>query len=959
MLANMDQNVPMIVKTRNTCHTYHRPIARHDGSIALCLKYLMDSEYARYDLCPLPNMNTLDFPDLLREICDWRLPAEKAAWFVHHFVTAVNLRGDKVMDAVTEALSRMGDTYFVRTCEKIYRTNVLDHVPFLRFVIEKAKPKSILPFADEIVATHALMIEVLESPKAEELVDVLREKLLLNRSQLVQLGARCVMNEKMCYEDHVMKLLDPQVKERVRMLIEYSMPIELRPNVVLRDCVFKDYPKYDLDDIANEINVFKRMLEPETYRKWAIGLCECVLVLEEDVWNIAPVVAHVMKQTDIIVTINEFMAWTLDNIEHVARIGLLFGELQYHNILRYEDMLNVFRARGIVKTRRKDAADILKLFPCIDCSRNNIMTCNRLLYACDPECETESILRRLLVDPLGRLDLAVNLPYSIRFQIAGYLTRNAEFSTSEIEDALCQLGVYSLLPATCKKRIGGKNLQILFRAHKCRSEHACQVEKEIVGSSVEITKRNVIDLMKRYSYLCSLEVYDEFFGIRDASHFGEVFEKFLADVLRFAKNNYAIMEPFRTEFCASNCIQDPSYFFLSSFVMLYMLKPTELEVQVLVKLFEDDIAAGRHIPRDFIISAFAGKKKCHEVTEQSLADVLRLIFECIKASETVAVATYLDGTIIAMFTECFGAESHIFTEYLSVLRNKSPPLVQRNIDNDVLVALFSLLPEDLLSENVDTVFAYFQRCVTDQVAVFWSLWLRSRSSFRPGFPVVRADMGDPSAYRVRLVYAFRGIMNIAHPVFGRCWSILCEDPAIADIAFEHASADLLFLRPVLRYANEAAFTRLWLNTIDACDDGVVVLTSSLIAFVRRFGSSVLAVVKAVEHLLFCMRTLYENESPNIVTIIDTVNFVVCQPHYADFFSSELRTRICDSIVHLPVEIRKHILLNLPPQMFIPSREPLLSNVRERERQAPAEPAPTFDNSLSFLEDMGDMEWNWN
>jgi hypothetical protein len=103
---------------------------------------------------------------------------------------------------------------------------------------------------------------------------------------------------------------------------------------------------------------------------------------------------------------------------------------------------------------------------------------------------------------------------------------------------------------------------------------------------------------------------------------------------------------------------------------------------------------------------------------------------------------------------------------------------------ELAAALFSLLPDELLRDDLSQVFEYFGNHVNRSTGTFWTLWLRDKPLYRTGFPVQLSGKLPPfKEHLAALAAEFMAMLFRCKErdceqtlVYINCWTLLCLSP---------------------------------------------------------------------------------------------------------------------------------------------------------------------------------------
>jgi hypothetical protein len=396
-------------------------------------------------------------------------------------------------------------------------------------------------------------------------------------------------------------------------------------------------------------------------------------------------------------------------------------------------------------------------------------------------------------------------------------------------------------------------------------------------------------------------------------------------------------------------------------------------------------------PGQVMHTVLTSKKRNRPRTEQELfivAQLLKLFAEIIgNEPQNWAVNSLLTEPIVEGFRQTFPNDSEPFTEFLLLLRRLEPPLITRelltkafapytNSGSVYLAALFSLLPDALHSPDFVDVFDFFKANVDRTTVSFWTLWLKLRAYYVPGFPVTVAtpDKEALSGYRGLLISAFSSLLFRATPGDERtmthfqCWSMICETPGIASTIADNLIDDLRlarlsiypllidFLHPALLTIPDRVFEAIVdgfcrYHFDEAQFESFAKLSASIFAvYIFRFSTDEVHIPTIAAKLLEWIPKLAEMHSCFLEAVLDIFNFVICftaSERDTDPLQGRLHDRIKDRLKMVPREIQNLVILNHPRQVFRPTVDPLYLDYTGPDRE------PAFSLGPTFSPDRGD------
>jgi hypothetical protein len=273
-----------------------------------------------------------------------------------------------------------------------------------------------------------------------------------------------------------------------------------------------------------------------------------------------------------------------------------------------------------------------------------------------------------------------------------------------------------------------------------------------------------------------------------------------------------------------------------------------------------------------------------------------------------------------------------------------------------------LLPDALHSPDFMDVLDFFKANVAQKTVSFWTLWLKLRPYYSPGFPVTIAtpDREALTNYRGNLISAFSSLLFRASPTDERtkvhlnCWNLLCDNTtisgAIADSLIDDLKMMRLSLYPMLIDFLHPALLLVSDRTFEAISDGFcrysyddaqfeifARLSARIFAvYIHRFVGDEVHIPIIAEKLLEWIPKLWELQSNVLELVIDVFNFIIAfsnNDRDDDPFQDMLHERIKDRMKDIPKDVQNLLLLNQPRQVFKTVKDPLYSDYSGPDRDA--------------------------
>ena len=340
------------------------------------------------------------------------------------------------------------------------------------------------------------------------------------------------------------------------------------------------------------------------------------------------------------------------------------------------------------------------------------------------------------------------------------------------------------------------------------------------------------------------------------------------------------------------------------------------------------------------------------------------------------------------FIESFSSNSSLkesveflYHNFLSRLRTLKPPQFCTNRHPpSYKCVLYTLLPTELFSDDSGLIFEYFTKNVNHSNLYLWCSWLRDRTEYVPGFPTAQHEPHNESKrlkYITELVDTFWnkdvGPFIDSNDICRECWWILCESKWVSNAVIKKFISKSLFefdsLHPALSSCDDKIFEELCdslrLSNSMSDDEFFETAASIFVIFVSKFSCNprCFALIAGIaSRIIEWIQKAWDDEKANILTLVDTFNFIVCwsfghlrsSENPAEFVADEkgmeafqdmLHMQILSNFLKLPLEIQKVIVLNKPRQMFKVVQNPLFIDFVAQDN----EPVGQFQIGASFNE----------
>lgn len=759
--------------------------------------------------------------------------------------------------------------------------------------------------------------------------------------------------------------------------------------------------------------------------------------------------------------LNEFIDLLYENIEKINNFVYLFAELQYHELFHYFEFLYlIYSKRGLFVSKPNETKILFSSLPWSSCYKEDLRMVKSALIKSFPEMDIKRDFGNYLADKniYSNIDKVQQLPFVLRYHIAFNLIRqtreflrpavfllqigapnlivplfeNAAKNNSIeltlnfqalIEDMIPCFSCHNSLESLVKYLISEPNhpicneiLLFLLKHYKGSSEisqkskyrsQLNEIAKSLNADQKTINNEQFNSLFYRFSFYCSLNVYDSFASIRTFKDFQSVMSTFFRELFNFSMLSYDGLMKFFNDFSQSRCIKRPSIEFLK-LMLDAIIANNEFENNftlhsILTQFFSEILHLKIVDPSFFFDMIFAGIKKSRGKQQSMALRLITIVIEIIKNGSSVFnLQSILTESVVKHFVKLFPQENNPIIDLLAVLRTYPPQVITEDMlsyfENNKMTgltyssAIFSLLPEQLMADDFVDVSEFFKLNVSRSTSTFWTLWLKWRPYYQPGFPVLEIQPDDDAVqlYRQQLISTFLSLLYHSKEneeqtlIYLNCWTLLCTDLAFSKMILQNTKDQLTsnnlplssklitFLNPplVLSDKNEELFESLCLGISNYHYDSsqfeqfVKFGTCIFAIFVSKFSQNSELIPMILAKILEWISKLFEQNSSELESTIDIFNFIVCFSYHEaispeknpiDTEDSHLQTLIHETIQNhwelIPKSLRPYILVNIPLQKFRSVKPPLLSTVHVEEEPPPPEhkysPPDQNDNNNAF------------
>jgi hypothetical protein len=451
-----------------------------------------------------------------------------------------------------------------------------------------------------------------------------------------------------------------------------------------------------------------------------------------------------------------------------------------------------------------------------------------------------------------------------------------------------------------------------------------------------------------------------------------VFSRFLNELLCFEGLSSRVLFDFFLTFCESNCVPRAAEFFIKTVLASDVITPAMAEDARLRPILKDFLAAvfrTRLLPPSHYLLAVLGQRRERE--QRVNQPLVRLFWKIADDhSSAFCVDAILNDKVVKKFSD-----SPLFEELLGCLRKFPPPVISDDLRKQISAtgsqgtslgaAYFSLLPDELRSDDFTTVFQYFIQKVDRSTSTFWTLWLRDKVFYRAGFPVTIVTKPQTGEHMEQLCHEFTSLLfNCESPITERtsiylnCWVLLCQNNQLANLVVQKLIEDLRrdrenlirpilidYLHPVLVQISEDQFNHLCDGFLafkfqpNELDAFVHVAFSVFVVYVSRMSSIAAQMLPLARHILKLLPVLFERSSPVTVFGIDTFNYLISQVAHVQtaFYPGNalyraFKEEIQEDLRAIPAELAGFLLRIEPPADDREVKKPLFRDFRLKTRE---------------------------
>ncbi|EAY07531.1 hypothetical protein TVAG_125040 [Trichomonas vaginalis G3] len=1025
---NLERNTPQMIRLQDQRLDPGPQRYVHDGSVPLWMEMLADTKIHPYSLCPFPKLEEKDLTYVLENIFDQNVSPDRAAWALHYIIKKIGTKID--LTKMLLEFEKVDEHYFAKVCFYCYQDNLLDHLEFLQGAISKLQPESLKIFKNEILRTHVLTVAAFTS--SIDYLSIMDEQLLLQQTHLIQLSLFYHLGQNFTpklnfpfgpkIDDLMMR--NDLLKKRARSVYQIVTPRLLSLATQLSNIIVASYPYYDEAKTSLAIESAAIYASDEACSQVAIKLFEILFWFEGENAELSSIIVWTLTK----IQVKEFDLPSLvdfyyEHVDQISKLRHLFAELQAFGLVSYTSFVSYIIQAGYILTRPQATSVIISSVPFYVRSPRAM----KLFESCMLKLGItgyDQIVREITVKPLeltilANMDKVKQLPYPVIYSIVSYAINETKH-VSEIIDVISQLNLDTLFPLLFDKITDSKDLKFSINTHIMprvqnslpflvshgqfskfidlitqnssdpvmmdiilfiyehykdipRRPELNEISKTAKGVSIDSTK--IRELFRRFSYLCSLHIFDAFHNVETTHDFELIFRTFLSQLLHFHSLKSSTMIKFFLEFAQSGCVTLPPNFFIKHLLAVLLTFPEEDFDDRLNLLLQDFFTfifeKGLFQPANFLAES---KKRRGSANSSPFGKIANIFLTICKAR-------------LDLFTplNCFSSNSikgyqgePMLTELVDVLKNAPLPQltddVLKSFDNMTLAGTyFALLPEEARDPNFEKAFEFFKQNANDSNCRLLAYWLKYHLYFSgppsQGLPQpITPDKQATTKFASTVALAFYNLFMSLSPeneadmkrrdVFLNAWSLICEKdfsryktPIFANAALQQATNAIKasnltytpflvdYLHPALicgvsSNQNEILVDTLLAAPVPQDQQGPFFYTAASV-FVSYIYRQTFPIQTRIENtacrLLEWIYSVSEQRSRGFDFLLDSLNFITCfTSNLTQINQTSYHFKLREIYIKLPEQVRSIIILNIPPQAFEPDKEPLFFNVTAPE-----------------------------
>ena len=778
--------------------------------------------------------------------------------------------------------------------------------------------------------------------------------------------------------------------------------------------------------------------------------------------------------------LDEFVQYIYDHIENCNNYVYLFIELQKDNYIQYIEFIKAIKKFGFIITRPDQTLKIISNFPFYKRDRESSIEFYRLMKRYNQD-QYDMLLAQITdADPvletaiIKNIDLCKQLPYTALFGLCSFMIKNCR-NLTEASDILFSLKVYSLLPEFFERIEKTQDLTkidlsirrvflpklmqlvpililhdklsiltslivnnlkdpvlldlgIFIREHYEHDRGQLSNIQELSKSNRGnvIYPKEVMNLFRRFSYLCSLHIFDAFHCVENLQHFDQLFKIFMKDLLSFHSLRAKTLFNFFIEFTQSQCLARPMNFFIKTMLSV-LLNYTEEEFtdrlnNLLEQFFESVFEQRIFLPSSYL--AESSKKRVRGPSTSSFNPSSKLIQILLniahKRPELFTPSNCFNDNSIKAFIQ----EPRQLAELIEELKKGPLPQLTDDLLNTfgksvaappvtLQSTYFALLPDEARDKDFNNVFQYFIKNARPDNCRFLAYWIKyfifftctpasvtansMQGNGSYAFPVLftQTDKQKVAMHHEIVAKAFFNLfMNLTDSeedkqkceVYLSAWSLICQTdkvryqtPSFANAALKYVASQITpstgirsqyiidFIKPVLIIPLISMD-----QLVDTCfklhdkEENFVFAATVFVSYLTHCVQEPRRdkIELAAQCLLKWLPKIPELRYKCYDFILDAFNFIICFSKNVLTFQDQmsLHNSIRPYYLMIPDYMKDKILLNIPPQSFTDTKEPLYLNVQADEQPPPTDifpPMPMEQKQNDFVQPLETFTKDFN
>lgn len=970
---------------------------------------------------------------------------------------------------------RPDEKYFAQVCFNCYKEeNILNPLEFLTGAISKMQPESLKIFKNEIIRTHVLTVAALGSSinylsEIDEKLLLQKSHLIqlslfyhLSQNPTITILSQNFTSKKYAFGPNIDELMmrSDLLKKRARSVYQIVTPTLLSLSTQLTNIIVAAYPCFDEAKTSVAIERAALYASSEACQKVVIDLFKILFLFEGENAELSSIIVWTLTKINVTsVDIGQLVDFFYSNVEAISKLRHLFAELQAFGLVDYNNVIDYILSRGFIITQPDSSRIILSSLPFYTAPQSTLKRFKSCMLKLNVK-GYDQILQEISVRPLelsilANIDKFRTLPYPIIYRVAVVAIKETTH-VCEMIDVIFQLNLDTLFPLLVDRIISSKDLKITINTHIMPSVlHALpflvshkqfsqfidliiqnssdpvildmakyilemykdlprrnefnEIQKNTKGISIDSVK--IRELFRRFSYLCSLHIFDAFHNIETTHDFEVIFRTFLSQLLHFHSLKSSTMIKFFLEFAQSGCVSLPPNFFIKNLLAVLLTFPEEDFDDRLNSLLQDFFTfifeKGLFQPSNFLADS---KKRRGGNTPSSPSSKIANIFLTIcKARPDLFTPL---NCFSSNSIKGFANEPKQLAELVNVLKERPLPQltdeVLKSFDDLTLSGTyFALLPEEARDPNFDKAFDFFRENATESNCRLLAYWLKYHLYFsstpQPGMPpsdfpvtLISPDKQAIAKFPTVVAVAFYNLFTSLSPyneadekrrdVFLNAWTLICQTDTsryktalIATAALSHTTNAIKttnvtyttylvdYLHPALLLGAPIQIDSL-LDTLLSVQvppdqQGAFFYTAAsvFVSYVPRQQYPITARIEntACRLMEWIDQVQRTRNVKGLDFLMDALNFMTCcTSNLSSMDQQRYHDKLKEVYTKLPDDVKDAIILNIPPQSFEPEKDPLHMNVtipnetpqpvqQQQMMPPPPPPPPTQGFNMDF------------